>query len=131
MKSLDDMIPEELQDNGYMRPEELAELLNVTGRRLRQHLRNRYPRSPEEKGKPWYLNKKQIDEVVDFFYFNLSHAQRRDVSIKLHQIFTRDNPIETKLIDNKALELQEKNLKILKPIWAILFLVILIMIINQ
>ena len=45
MKSLDDMTPEELQDNGYMRPEELAELLNVTGRRLRQHLRNRYPRS--------------------------------------------------------------------------------------
>ena len=65
MKKLNDMTPEELEANGYMRPDKLAEALGVTGRKLRQHLRETYPRPLNEKGTPWYLNKEQIKEVIE------------------------------------------------------------------
>jgi hypothetical protein len=46
-----------------VRPEDLARELGIDGKRLRGWLRNRWPRSPEEHGLPWYLTPDQVAEV--------------------------------------------------------------------
>jgi len=131
MKKLNDMTPEELEANGYMRPDKLAEALGVTGRKLRQHLRETYPRPLSEKGTPWNLNKEQIKEVIE--YFQVTKQLIQEAMDLNSQCIAEDlnAPPSEDVIYKKNETKWGKSLKILQPIQVILLLVILIMIINQ
>ena len=129
MKKLNDMTPEELEANGYMRPDKLAEALGVTGRKLRQHLRETYPRPLSEKGTPWYLNKEQIKEVIE--YFQVTKQLIEEAIDNQCIVEDLDAPPSENVVYEKNVTKWEKGLKILQPIQVILLLVILIMIINQ
>ena len=129
MKKLNNMTTEELEANGYMRPDKLAEALGVTGRKLRQHLRETYPRPLSEKGTPWNLNKEQIKEVIEYFQVTKQLIQEAMDS----QCIVEDlnAPPSENVVYEKNVTKWEKGLRILQPIQVILLLVILIMIMNQ
>lgn len=129
MKKLNDMTPEELEANGYMRPDKLAEALGVTGRKLRQHLRETYPRPLSEKGTPWYLNKEQIKEVIQDFELTKKLIEEASMSVCIEEDLNA--PPSEDIINEKNVTKWGKVLKILQPIQVLLLLVILIMIINQ
>tara|TARA_B100001250_G_scaffold320068_1_gene282951 strand:+ start:350 stop:745 length:396 start_codon:yes stop_codon:yes gene_type:complete len=129
MKKLNDMTPEELEANGYMRPDKLAEALGVTGRKLRQHLRETYPRPLSEKGTPWYLNKEQIKEVIE--YFQVTKQLIEEAIDNQCIVEDLDAPPSENVVYEKNVTKWEKGLKILQPIQVILLLVILIILIKN
>ena len=129
MKKLNDMTPEELEANGYMRPDKLAEALGVTGRKLRQHLRETYPRPLSEKGTPWYLNKEQIKEVIE--YFELTKQLMQEAMDSQCIVEDLNAPPSKDVIYEKNVTKSEKGRKFLQPIQVVLLLVILIMIVIQ
>ena len=129
MKKLNDMTPEELEANGYMRPDKLAEALGVTGRKLRQHLRETYPRPLSEKGTPWYLNKEQIKEVIE--YFELTKQLMQEAMDSQCIVEDLNAPPSKDVIYEKNVTKSEKGIKFLQPIQVVLLLVILIMIVIQ
>ena len=129
MKKLNDMTPKELEANGYMRPDKLAEALGVTGRKLRQHLRETYPRPLNEKGTPWYLNKEQIKEVIE--YFELTKQLMQEAMDSQCIVEDLNAPPSKDVIYEKNVTKWEKGIKFLQPIQVVLLLVILIMIVIQ
>jgi MoxR-like ATPase len=65
-RATDVQIPVELEDRSYT-PNELAALLEVDGLRVRNFLREHFPRGDAEKGAAWELDHEQAFGVVEHF----------------------------------------------------------------
>ncbi|HEY4428982.1 MAG TPA: AAA family ATPase [Solirubrobacteraceae bacterium] len=57
----------EIDPETTYRPEELASRLGVDGRRVREFLRERYPRADSERGDAWTLTPDQAEALVEHF----------------------------------------------------------------
>ena len=65
-----------VDSHGVYRPERLAFVLGVDGKRIRRFLREAYPRYEKEVGTEWILNAEQAQSVVDRF----AEAEDADVA---------------------------------------------------
>jgi hypothetical protein len=50
-----------------VRPEMLAEELNISGKQIRQYLRKEFPRTKDQRNTAWELTSKQADNVRSHF----------------------------------------------------------------
>lgn len=57
----------EVDPEAIYRPDELAARLGLDGRRVREFLRQTYPREESERGSDWYLSADQAERVVEQF----------------------------------------------------------------
>jgi hypothetical protein len=57
----------DLDPDATYRPEDVASMIGVDGRRVRDYLRETYPREDQEKGTDWSLTGEEVQDIVDHF----------------------------------------------------------------